>query len=65
MDPKAEKCIFVRYSLEQKGYNCYNPSTCEICVGRDVDFDEFKRWYDTSKCIVIEGKNDEATIKAS
>jgi len=27
LDPKAEKCIFTRYSLEQKGYRCFNPST--------------------------------------
>ena len=24
---KAEKCILVGYSDEQKGYKCYNPST--------------------------------------
>ena len=27
LDPKSEKCILVGYSLEQKGYKCYNPST--------------------------------------
>ena len=27
LDPKLEKCILVGYSLEQKGYKCYNPST--------------------------------------
>jgi len=26
LDPKAEKCIFIGYSLEQKGYRCFNPS---------------------------------------
>jgi hypothetical protein len=26
LDPKAEKCIFIKYSLEQKGYRCFNPS---------------------------------------
>lgn len=25
LDPKAEKLIFVGYSLEQKSYRCYNP----------------------------------------
>ena len=24
LDPKSEKCILVGYSLEQKGYKCYN-----------------------------------------
>jgi hypothetical protein len=27
LDPKAEKCIFIRYSLKHKGYKCFNPST--------------------------------------
>jgi hypothetical protein len=27
LDPKAKKCIFIGYSLEQKGYRCFNPST--------------------------------------
>ena len=27
LDLKSEKCILVGYSLEQKGYKCYNPST--------------------------------------
>jgi hypothetical protein len=25
LDLKAEKCIFIGYSLEQKGYRCFNP----------------------------------------
>jgi len=25
LDPKAEKCIFIGYSLDQKRYHCYNP----------------------------------------
>ena len=40
LDPKAEKCVFIGYSLEQKGYRCYNPLTREIRVSRDVVFDE-------------------------
>ena len=62
---KAKKCIFVGYSLEQKGYRCYNPDTHEICVSIDVVYDELKIWYGTSKCIDVEGENDEATMKAS
>ena len=30
LDPKAEKCIFIGYSLEQKGYCCYNPITHQV-----------------------------------
>jgi hypothetical protein len=30
LDPKVEKCIFIGYSLEQKGYICFNPSTRKL-----------------------------------
>ncbi|MCO5612433.1 hypothetical protein L7F22_066700 [Adiantum nelumboides] len=49
LDPKAEKCIFVGYSNEQKWYWCYNPSTCKLRVSRDVVFDEMAGWYSDVK----------------
>ena len=42
---KAEKCIFVDYSDEQKGYKCYNPRTKHARVSRDVVFDECASLY--------------------
>jgi hypothetical protein len=45
LDPKAKKCIFIGYSLEQKGYRCFNPSTRKLQVSRDVVFDEMVSWY--------------------
>ena len=45
LDTKAEKCIFVGYSDEQKGYKCYEPRTKQDCVSRDVVLDESKSWY--------------------
>ena len=45
LDPKSEKCILVGYSLEQKGYKCFNPSTRKFRVSRDVVFDESTSWY--------------------
>ena len=30
LDPKSEKCIRVGYTLEQEGYECYNPSTQKV-----------------------------------
>jgi hypothetical protein len=45
LDPKVEKCIFIGYSLEQKGYRCFNPSTHKLQVSRDVVFDEMVSWY--------------------
>ena len=41
----AEKCILVGYSDEQKGYKCYNPSTKQACVSRDIVFHESASWY--------------------
>ena len=51
LDPKAEKCIFIGYSLEQKGYHCYNLVTREIRVSKDVVFDELSSWYGKQKLI--------------
>ena len=45
LDPKSEKCILVGYSLEQKGYKCFNPSTRKVRVSWDVVFDESTSWY--------------------
>jgi hypothetical protein len=30
LDSKVEKCIFIGYSLEQKGYRCFNLSTRKL-----------------------------------
>jgi len=49
LDPKAEKCIFIGYSSEQKGYRCFNPSTRKWQVSRDVVFDEMASWYSPLK----------------
>ena len=49
LDPKAKKCIFIGYSLEQKGYRCYNPVTQKLRVSRDVVFDEMSTWYSAEK----------------
>jgi hypothetical protein len=45
LDPKAEKCIFIGYSLKQKGYRCFNSSTRKLQVNKDVVFDEMVSWY--------------------
>ena len=59
LDPKAEKCIFVGYSLQQKGYRCYNPVTRELRVSRDVVFDELRSWYsDANDAIGADVKDD-------
>ena len=45
LNPKSEKCILIGYSLEQKGYKCYNPSPRKVRVSRDVVFDKSASWY--------------------
>jgi hypothetical protein len=45
LNPKAKKCIFIGYSLEQKGYRCFNPSIRKLQVSKDVVFDEMVSWY--------------------
>jgi hypothetical protein len=45
LNPKAEKCIFIGYSLEQKGYRCFNPSIRKLQMSKDVVFDEMFSWY--------------------
>jgi hypothetical protein len=45
LDPKAEKCIFIKYSLEEKEYRCFNLSIQKLQVSRDVVFDEMVSWY--------------------
>ncbi len=49
LDAKDEKCIFIGYFLEQKGYRCFNPSIRKLQVNKDVVFDEMVSWYSPLK----------------
>jgi hypothetical protein len=49
VDPKAENCIFIGYSLKQKGYKCFNPSIRKLQVNGNVVFDEMVSWYSPLK----------------
>jgi hypothetical protein len=40
LQPKSEKCIFVGYSEDVKGYRILQPHCNEITIRRDVKFDE-------------------------
>jgi hypothetical protein len=51
LDPKVVRCIFIRYSLEQNKYRCFNPSIRKLQVSRDVVFDEMVSWYPPLKIV--------------
>ena len=38
--PRSARCIFLGYSLDQRGYKCYNPMTKRVIISRHVYFDE-------------------------
>ena len=40
----GEKCIFVGYSDESKGYRLYQPESKKLIISRDVIFDEAAEW---------------------
>ena len=58
LDPKAENCVLVGYSEEQKGYRCYNPLTKKIVVSQDVIFDELGSWYSPKQNAEIDEDNE-------
>ena len=40
LDPRAEKCVFVGYTPNKKGYKCFNPLTKRFYTTMDVSFME-------------------------
>ena len=44
LDSKGEKCIFLGYCEDSKGYRLYNPSTKNFLISRDVQFIEEEAW---------------------
>ena len=45
LDPRAEKCVFVGYAPNKKGYKCYNPRSKKIFVSMDVSFVESQPYF--------------------
>ncbi len=64
LDPKANRCIFIGYCLEQKGYKCLNLSTQKLQVSRYVVFDEMVSWYSPLK-IAEDGKAKNGDVSSN
>ena len=45
-DPRALKCVFVRYSSTQKGYKCFHPPSKKLFVSTYVSFVEDQSYFD-------------------
>ena len=44
-DPRAEKCVFLRYAPNKRGYKCFNPITKKIHISMDVVFVEKQLYF--------------------
>ncbi|GJS76616.1 retrovirus-related pol polyprotein from transposon TNT 1-94 [Tanacetum coccineum] len=51
LDPCAEKCVFVGYGVNQKGYRCYNPKTRHMITTINCDFLETKYFYSSQHSV--------------
>ena len=60
LDQKVEKCIFVGYDSQHKGYRLYSPSYKAVLVSRDVKFNELP-FDSTSKEDVVDPEDSSVT----
>ena len=62
MDKKSEKCIFIGYSIERKGYQLYNPETKNLISRRNVAFNESCFWNWDEKSMNEKVKNTSQVV---
>ena len=47
LDPRAKRCVFIKYSPTQKGYMCYNLASRKIYISKYVTFIESQPFLDS------------------
>jgi len=62
LDARALKCVFIGYSITQKGYKCYHPSSKRFLVSKDVSFNENQSFFDKSS---LQGKENNTKDKTN
>ena len=50
LSAKATKCVFLGYSLLQRGYRCYSPDTNRYFIFVDVTYFENYSFFSSTKC---------------
>ena len=45
LDPRVEKCIFIGYALNKKGYKCFNLKTGKTVVSMNITFMENQHFF--------------------
>ncbi|KAJ0075599.1 hypothetical protein Patl1_34427 [Pistacia atlantica] len=45
LDPRVERCVFLGYAPNKRGYKCFNPKTGKIYFSMDVVFLEKKHFF--------------------
>ena len=54
LDPRVEKCIFIGYALNKKGYKCFNLKTGKTVVSMNITFMENQHFFQK---ISLSGEN--------
>ena len=49
LDPRALKCVSIRYSSTHKRYKCYHPPTRKYYISVDMTFEEYQIYFAKQK----------------
>ncbi|KAK1422393.1 hypothetical protein QVD17_25482 [Tagetes erecta] len=60
LDPCAEKCVFVGYGVNQKGYRCYSPKKRNVITTMNCNFLETEYFYNSQHSGLGENEYEDA-----